>query len=83
MTTKLNLTIEEHTAQRIKLYAKKHKTSVSKLTESYFSKLLGEKSGIEKSFVEKHEKILSKYVNVPDFDIKKEREEYLKQKYGI
>ena len=39
MTTKLNLTIDEKTAKKIKVYAAKKNTSVSKIAEEYFKKL--------------------------------------------
>ncbi len=80
MTTKLNLTIEEKTAKKIKAYAAKKKTSVSKIAEEYFSQLTeegGKKK--KKSFVEEFAGIAIK----PIGDIDKARDEYLKEKYGL
>lgn len=45
MTVKLNLSIDEKTARRIKVYAAKRKTSVSNLTEEYFKSLLNTDKG--------------------------------------
>jgi hypothetical protein len=79
MTTKLNLTIEEEIARKIKLYAQRQKTSVSKITEEYFSRLLNDKKKKEKSFVEKYAGIGKGKLG----DLDKIRDEYLKKKYGI
>ena len=80
MTTKLNLTIEEKTAKKIKAYAEKKKTSVSKIAEEYFKQLTVEEKGKKrKSFVEEWAGFLTK----PIGDIDKARDEYLKEKYGL
>lgn len=79
MTTKLNLTIEEDTARKIKLYAERKQTSVSKIVEAYFKTLTNKKS-TAKSFVEKYAGII-KDLKIDDID--KAREEYLREKYGI
>lgn len=79
MTTKLNLTVKESTAKKIKAYAAKHKTSVSKLADEYFEKLTTkEKKKKGKSFVEKYAGTLLNHI--PDIDAAKD--EYLKEKYG-
>ena len=83
MTTKLNLTIEEDIAAKIKLYAEKRKTSVSRITEEYFKTLLSNKKATGKSMVSKHQEILKKYKSVPAFDIDRAKDEYLKEKYGL
>ncbi|SDD22181.1 DUF6364 family protein [Niabella drilacis] len=80
MTTKLNLTIEESVAAKIKLYAEKQKTSVSRIAEEYFAKLVSDKKTTGKSFVEKYAGIIS---DIKIEDIDKERDNYLKEKYGI
>ncbi|MDQ2751532.1 MAG: DUF6364 family protein [Bacteroidota bacterium] len=80
MTTKLNLTIEEKTAIKIKAYAARKKTSVSKIAEEYFSQLTennGKKK--KKSFVEEW----AGFIKTPIGDIEKVRDEYLKEKYGV
>ncbi|MFT4092365.1 MAG: DUF6364 family protein [Niabella sp.] len=87
MTTKLNLTIQESTAKRIKAYAAKRNTSVSKIVEEQLDFLLrsGNKKE-EQSFVEKHQSVLKKYAGTTKGkfnDIDKLRDEYLKEKYGL
>ncbi len=42
MNTKLTLTIDEQTIQKAKSYAKKHKTSLSKIVEFYFRAISSE-----------------------------------------
>lgn len=79
MTTKLNLTIEEKTARKIKAYAAKKKTSVSKIAEEYFSQLTEENGKKKKSFVEEW----AGFVKIPIGDINEARDEYLKEKYGV
>ncbi len=80
MTTKLNLTIEEKTVRKIKAYAAKKKTSVSKIAEEYFSQLTEEGSKKKKkSFVEEFAGIATQ----PIGDIEKARDEYLQKKYGL
>jgi hypothetical protein len=81
MTTKLNLTIDENTAKKIKVYASKKKTSVSKLAEEYFKRLTEQpkKKKDFRSFVDKYAGTLKHHI--PDIDAA--REEYLKEKYGL
>lgn len=80
MTTKLNLTIKESTAKKAKAYAAKHKTSVSKLVDELLTKHISKKKKPGKSFVEKWAGILT--TNSP-IDVDKERDAYIKEKYGI
>lgn len=81
MTTKLNLTIDEKTAKKIKIYAAKKKTSVSKIAEEYFKKLTenNAKKNDSCSFVKKYAGTLKHHI--PDIDAA--RDEYLKEKYGL
>ena len=79
MTTKLNLTIEEKTARKIKAYAARNNTSVSKLAEEYFGRLTEENTRKKKkSFVEEWAGIATQ----PIGDLEKARAEYLREKYG-
>jgi hypothetical protein len=79
MTVKLNLTVEEELAKNVKLYAKKRKTSVSKIVQEQLFALLGKKEKKKKSFVEKYGGMLKGELR--DFD--QIRDEYLKEKYGV
>lgn len=78
MTTKLNLTIEQETARQIKQYAEKRNTSVSKIADDYFKELVKNKTKA-KSFVEKYGGIINSNSKM---DFEKEKDEYLKEKYG-
>jgi hypothetical protein len=82
MTTKLNLTIKESTAKKIKAYAAQQGTSVSKIATDYFDKLTApkKKKRSGKSFVEKYSGILSGKIPI---NIEKAKDEYLKEKYGV
>ena len=80
MTTKLNLTIEEDIAAKIKLYAEKQKTSVSRITEEYFKRLLSNRNTKTPSVAEKYGGIIS---DIDLSDIDKVKDTYLKEKYGL
>lgn len=45
MTTKLTLTLDKQVINRAKEYAKKQGTSLSKLVESYFTRIYNQESG--------------------------------------
>ena len=82
MTVKLNLTIDEKTAKRIKSYASKRKTSVSKIAQEQFEQVLKtEKS--DTSFLDFINKYSGSIKSKEPIDIKKNKEEYLRKKYGI
>lgn len=52
MTVKLNLTVDEKTANKIKRYAKMRRTSVSKIAESYFQSIIKAEERKAKDFIE-------------------------------
>ena len=82
MTVKLNLTIDEKTARRIKSYAVKRKTSVSKIAQEQFDNILK----IEKpdsSFLDFINKYSGSIKRKKPIDYKKDKEEYLRKKHGI
>jgi len=82
MTVKLNLTIDDTVAHRIKSYAKRKKTSVSKIVEKQLEDVLKSEKK-DDSF----RKFLDKYAGSikrdKPLDIDEERDNYLKKKYGI
>lgn len=82
MTTKLNLTLKEATVRRIKIYAEKHKLSVSKIAEDYFEKLTRPKikPNPQAKFSERAAGIID---DIDVNDISSEREKYLKEKHGL
>lgn len=81
MDTKLTLKLNQEIIQRAKHYASEKKLSLSRLIENYLNSLTSEKNNDEiqiSDFV----KSMSSEIKLPaDFDYKKERANYLEQKY--
>lgn len=80
MTVKLNLTIDEKTAKRIKSYASRKKTSVSKIAQEQFEQVL-KTDKPDTSFLDFINKYAGSIKGNTDYD--KARDEYLKRKYGV
>ena len=80
MTVKLNLTIDEKTAKRIKSYATRKKTSVSKIAQEQFEHVL-KTDKPDTSFLDFINKYAGSIKGNTDYD--KARDEYLKKKYGL
>ncbi|MBS1756636.1 MAG: hypothetical protein JSU03_05110 [Bacteroidetes bacterium] len=80
MTVKLNLTINESVARRIKLYANRKQTSVSKIVEKQLEDILNsEKKGDSfRKFIDKYAGSIKKKINYDEA-----KDEYLKKKYGL
>lgn len=53
MTVKLNLTVDEKTANKIKRYAKRRNTSVSRIAEAHFQSIISAEEKEIKNFIEK------------------------------
>lgn len=79
MPVKLNLSINEETAKRIKQYAATNHTTVSKIAEDQFNKLVLKPKAKGETFAGKYAGTLKHHI--PDID--KAKEEYLKEKYGL
>ena len=79
MPVKLNLSISEETAKRIKYYAEKNNTSVSKIAEEHFDRLTTRQTQKVKSFTEKYAGTLKHHIR----DINKAKDDYLKEKHGV
>jgi hypothetical protein len=81
MDTKLTLKLNQEIIERAKHYASEKKLSLSRLIENYLNSLTSEKTNDEiqiSDFV----KSMSSDIKLPaDFDYKKERTNYLEQKY--
>lgn len=82
MTVKLNLTIDEKTAKRIKSYALKRKTSVSKIAQEQFDNILKTEKP-DTSFLDFINKYAGSIKTKKPIDYKKDKEEYLRKKHGI
>lgn len=80
MTVKLNLTIDEKTAKRIKSYAVRKKTSVSKIAQEQFEQVL-KTDKPDTSFLDFIHKYAGSIKGNTDYD--KAKDEYLKKKYGL
>ncbi len=80
MAVKLNLTIDESVARRIKLYAKRKKSSVSKIVEKQLEDVLKaeKKDDSFRKFLEKYAGSIKGKINYDTV-----RDEYLKEKHGI
>ena len=79
MPVKLNLSVKAETAKRIKHFAARNKTTVSKLAEDQFDKLTKKPKAKGKTFAATYAGTLTHHI--PDINVAKD--EYLKEKYGI
>jgi hypothetical protein len=81
MDTKLTLKLDQEIIEKAKHYASEKKISLSRIVENYLNSLTSDKenNGIQISpFV----KSLSSGIEIPaDYDYKKDRADYLEQKY--
>lgn len=88
MNTKLTLSLEKEVIEQAKIYAKGTGRSLSEMVENYFKSLV-EKSNKKDTKNEYHDihpsvkKLIGRITLPEDFDIKKAKEEYYKEKYGI
>jgi hypothetical protein len=82
MDTKLTLKLDQEIIERAKLYASNKKLSLSRLIENYLNSLTSDKSPVNDLPISPFVKSLSSPTGLPeDFDYKKERGDYLEQKY--
>lgn len=89
MNTKLTLSLEKEVIEKAKIYAKGTGRSLSEMVENYFRSLV-EKSNNKNNIEDEYDDIdpqLKKLIGIiklpDDFDIKKAKEDYYKEKYGI
>lgn len=81
MDAKLTLNIDKAVASRAKIYARDKGRSLSDLVENYL-KLLTRNTSIEDSELTPRVKSLLGCITLPeDFDYKKEKADYLAEKY--
>lgn len=80
MTVKLNLTIDESLVRRIKSYAERKNTSVSKIVEKQLEEVLKseKKDDSFRKFLDKYAGSIRRKI---DYD--QARDEYLKKKHGL
>lgn len=81
MDTKLTLKLDQEVIEKAKLYASDKKLSLSRLIENYLNSLTSDKSNYDLQ-ISPFVKSLSSGVSIPaDYDYKKDRADYLEQKY--
>ena len=81
MNTKLTLNLNAEIINEAKSYAKSHQVSLSKLIENYLNSLISEKRN-EEIQISDFVKSMSTRTKLPmDVDFKKDRLNYLEEKY--
>ena len=88
MNTKLTLSLEKEIIEKAKIYAKGTGRSLSEMVENYFRSLVekSNKNNKKDEYEDIHpsvKKLIGRITLPDDFDIKKAKEEYYKEKYGI
>ncbi|MEO6844141.1 MAG: DUF6364 family protein [Ginsengibacter sp.] len=79
MTTKLTLSIDEHTVKKIKQYSKDEGISISKIAEEHFNRIAAKNNRKKLDIT----KLRGAFGNEPkDFDWKKVKSAQLAEKYG-
>ena len=82
METKLTLRLNKNVIERAKNYARSHKTSLSKMIESYLDSITKQKEKEKKLSITPLIESLSGVIDLPaDFDYKKEYRDHLEKKY--
>lgn len=84
MDTKLTLKLDKDIIEKAKIYAAKQKISVSSIVESYLNAITSDKKNDESLEISDFVKNLSlENGGIPsDFDYKKDRQDYLTNKYN-
>lgn len=81
MDTKLTLKLDQEIIEKAKLYASEKKLSLSRLIENYLNSLTSDKPNNDLQ-ISPFVKSLSSGIKIPaDYDYKKDRADYLEQKY--
>lgn len=81
MDTKLTLKLDQEIIEKAKHYASKKKISLSRIVENYLNSLTSDKENNDIQ-ISPFVKSLSSGIEIPaDYDYKKDRADYLEQKY--
>ncbi len=83
MNTKLTLSLEKEVIEKAKIYAKGTGRSLSEMVENYFKSLVAKPNNDEDEIDPRLKKLIGIVKLPPDFDLKKAKEEYYNEKYGI
>lgn len=81
MNTKLTLNLDKGVIEKAKHYASEKKLSLSRIIENYLNSLTSDKTNNDIQ-ISPFVKSLSSGIKIPaDYDYKKDRADYLEQKY--
>jgi hypothetical protein len=81
MDTKLTLKLDQEIIEKAKQYASEKKISLSRIIENYLNSLTSDKTNDDLQ-ISPFVKSLSSGISIPaDYDYKKDRADYLEQKY--
>jgi hypothetical protein len=81
MDTKLTLKLDQEIIEKAKHYAAEKKLSLSRIVENYLNSLTSDKTNNDIQ-ISPFVKSLSSGIKIPaDYDYKKDRADYLEQKY--
>ena len=81
MDTKLTLKLDQEIIEKAKHYASEKKISLSRIIENYLNSLTSDKTNNDLQ-ISPFVKSLSSGISIPaDYDYKKDRADYLEQKY--
>lgn len=81
MDTKLTLKLDQEIIEKAKKYASEKKISLSRIVENYLNSLTSDKTNNDIQ-ISPFVKSLSSGIKIPaDYDYKKDRADYLEQKY--
>lgn len=81
MNTKLTLKLDQEIIEKAKHYASERKLSLSRIIENYLNSLTSDQTNNDLQ-ISPFVKSLSSGISIPaDYDYKKERADYLDQKY--
>ncbi|PVX44643.1 hypothetical protein C8C85_0388 [Flavobacterium sp. 103] len=81
MDTKLTLKLDQEIIEKAKHYASEKKLSLSRIIENYLNSLTSDKTNNDIQ-ISPFVKSLSSGIKIPaDYDYKKDRADYLEQKY--
>jgi hypothetical protein len=81
MDTKLTLKLDQEIIEKAKHYASEKKISLSRIIENYLNSLTSDKTNNDIQ-ISPFVKSLSSGIKIPaDYDYKKDRADYLEQKY--
>ena len=83
MKNRLNKTVDNALMEEAKLYAAKHKTSLSQLVEEYFKTLTRQRPAKKENILELMARLPKPKGKLPEGDLKKLYYESRRKKYGF